>query len=477
MPATRHGARRAQNDAVAVSKLPHELLCEIFCFARSTYGRNEKGLVQYLSAISSTCVLWRAVALSTASLWTTIAFTFHLGQSYAGALTRRQKSQLNCYLKRSKQRAIDVYISVFDHDEVKISRILKKTILPHLSRCRSLRAELVTERQAQIIFPLPRHLPHLRTLRCALRNDNYFTDDPPPHMQLLSDKTHSPCLKDVDFLSSRRALDSALGPFTHFGTIQLTSLKICGPAGLWGETLALLTATAFSLRWLHLGVPPSTLSSNTELPRTLFFPKLHSLFISGDDPGLGIQAPALKTFGSYLNWEQPRRPLLSLGPTPLLQTVILCGRDTLEDNIRTLLLSNHTITTLGFYHWGRRAVIPFLTMLGGNEEADAGMSTVRESGSEDGHDEGEPNPTLDFLPSLKFLSITDPSRSTTPSRIPATVCKRRPHLRIVGNGRFRTLINGSQVIEAEANAIAKAVRQNTRTMNETGFAGMGPGMV
>lgn len=94
-----------------------------------------------------------------------------------------------------------------------------------------------------------------------------------------------------------------------------------------------------------------------------------------------------------------------------METVIPCGWLALEDNIRTLFYSNPTITSLGLFYWDEEAAIPFLTMLGRDEETDVGVSTVAESdsGLQDGHGEAKPNPTLDFLPSLQFLSFTEPS--------------------------------------------------------------------
>lgn len=209
-----------------------------------------------LSAISGTSVLWRTVALSTASLWTTIVLESSMKSDAVGAFTKQRDTQLACYLKRSKQYAIDVYISLVLDDEVKISGILKKTILPHPTRCRSLRAELVDESQAHILFALPRHLPHLGTLGCSLRNHGaIYRSLAPPPVQLLSDKTYSPCLAHVDFVSSTQTCNYASGPFIHFGSLQFTTLKIRGPLGLWGGILTLLNATACSLRCSSWYIP------------------------------------------------------------------------------------------------------------------------------------------------------------------------------------------------------------------------------
>ena len=94
---------RARKPKTTIHSLPNEVLTEIFVTATFASEESRLEIPDILSHVSSH---WRAVVLSTSTLWTFIVITF----PFATKQTARAKTAL----ARSKSRPIDVHIDVRD---------------------------------------------------------------------------------------------------------------------------------------------------------------------------------------------------------------------------------------------------------------------------------------------------------------------------------------------------------------------------
>src|ERR1700733_6745474 len=96
MPVTRHLARchtlATHNREAPVSKLPMELLSEIFHIGLDKYDPDDHHATKYLSTISAICSTWRGAALGPPSLWRRIIYMDHDHDDHDGPHTKTESS-------------------------------------------------------------------------------------------------------------------------------------------------------------------------------------------------------------------------------------------------------------------------------------------------------------------------------------------------------------------------------------------------
>jgi len=185
MPITRHLARchtlTIHNRGAPVSKLPMELLSEIFHIGLDEYDPDDHHTIKFLSTISSICSNWRGAALGTPSLWRCIIYMDHDHDLHSKtenpAISLHTKDRLFTYLSRSKSCSILLHLH-FGASSLRIQAI-KRILYPHLSRCLSIWLSFVSQRNVGDFLPLPGNLCRLTEFACA---SMYFDVDacPPP---------------------------------------------------------------------------------------------------------------------------------------------------------------------------------------------------------------------------------------------------------------------------------------------------------
>jgi len=156
---------------MTVHDLPHELISYIFSVGRDD---DDRVIVPYLRTISSVCSVWRNVAISTSTLWSTIVY-----EPYAFSpakptdttptamqielKTSRVCERVRMFLARSRSASIDLVVIIRRHNEEQIRRIAN-IVMPHLWRCSSLTLWHEDDAVHGIFFPLPDRLERLEKL-------------------------------------------------------------------------------------------------------------------------------------------------------------------------------------------------------------------------------------------------------------------------------------------------------------------------
>jgi len=163
MPITDHLARchalTIHNREAPVSKLPMELLSEIFHIGLDEYDLDDHHAIKYLSTISSICSIWRDVALGTPSLWRRIIYTdpdHHHPKTESPVIPQHTTDRLIAYLSRSKSCGIHLLLR-FGVRHLKI-QAMKRILHPHLSRCLFIRLYFMLESDMGEFLPLPGNL-------------------------------------------------------------------------------------------------------------------------------------------------------------------------------------------------------------------------------------------------------------------------------------------------------------------------------
>jgi len=181
MPITRHLARcrtlTTHNLEAPVSKLPMELLSEIFHIGLDEYDLDDHHAIKYLSTISSICSTWRGAALGTPSLWQRIIYMDRDRNSHPTAkslttIPRHTTDRLFAYLSRSKSCGILLHLR-FGASSLRIQAI-KRILDLHLSRCLSISLRFVSESNMGDFLPLPGNLSRLTEFTCVALNPPYF---------------------------------------------------------------------------------------------------------------------------------------------------------------------------------------------------------------------------------------------------------------------------------------------------------------
>ena len=180
MPITRHLARchtlAIHNREAPVSKLPMELLSEIFHIGLDEYDLDNHHAIKYLSTISSICSTWRDTALGTPSLWRRIIYTdpdYYYGHNVhnphlkteSPPIPQHTTDHLIAYLSRSKSCSIHLRLC-FGLSPLKI-QAMKRILHPHFSRCLSIRLNFMLESDMGDFLPLPGNLCRLTEFTCV----------------------------------------------------------------------------------------------------------------------------------------------------------------------------------------------------------------------------------------------------------------------------------------------------------------------
>jgi len=170
MPITRHLARCAMvthNHETPMSKLPMELLSEIFQIGLDEYDLDDHHAIKYLSTISSICSIWRGAALGTPSLWRRIIYIDydHRPETKSSTILQHTTDHLFAYLSRSKSCGIHLHLR-FGASPLRI-QAMKSILYPHLSRCLSIRLSFVLESDMGDFLPLPGNLCLLTEFNCC----------------------------------------------------------------------------------------------------------------------------------------------------------------------------------------------------------------------------------------------------------------------------------------------------------------------
>lgn len=143
---------RTQNALQPVSRLPDELLGEVFLLLAE--DERELRRDRTLSGLLGVCHRWRRVALRQGSVWSEIIIT----------VSAKKRALADAYLSRSGSSPIHMTIN-FDnpHFNDEIGRdVLENMIIPHASRCNSFKITFPS--QTSYFLPIPVPTPDLQTL-------------------------------------------------------------------------------------------------------------------------------------------------------------------------------------------------------------------------------------------------------------------------------------------------------------------------
>ncbi|TBU30531.1 hypothetical protein BD311DRAFT_787152 [Dichomitus squalens] len=267
--------KRLLNAKVAISRLPSELLAEIFvCLARDPHSRPEMARGAYISAIygtslqwirtSQVCHAWREVALTTPRLWSFISVT--------------RRDALEAFLARSKQAPLSVCIDNLSFYES--CKVLGELLPPELYRLRELRfsgpVRIVHDICANLTQPA--HLLH--TLRLVIPDTEYSSPSGP---SLLQDDLFCGQVPRLRILEIRQITINWDHPI--FSKTLTSLVVIRGSHG--GDFDQLLSAleqmTCLENLTLDDAIPPAP-SHTTSLPapsRTVALPSLRHIRLKG----------------------------------------------------------------------------------------------------------------------------------------------------------------------------------------------------
>ncbi|KAF8323132.1 hypothetical protein DL93DRAFT_2092837 [Clavulina sp. PMI_390] len=113
--------RNSYTDVVRLHRLPNEVLSNIMC-AGLDLTPDEPARAHWLTSISSTCALWRHIALKTPSLWTRVAFYLEEDgiptsmidpqtEAFLEARVRRDYAMVDAFMKRSGALRLAVHVT------------------------------------------------------------------------------------------------------------------------------------------------------------------------------------------------------------------------------------------------------------------------------------------------------------------------------------------------------------------------------
>ena len=258
-------AARIQNTKAAVSRLPSDVLVMIFeeCRHLNPQWSGVLSLLRQLPVevrLSHVCTQWRAVALSTSSLWSSIHFPFEL-----------KEESLNEYLKRSQGSLLQVYLGPWAKYS-NLERTLTTVLMPHVSRFQELVLDAVSRETLSALVHAFRDeaAPVLRRLRVMCRG-TFVAHGPLPVVNIFT--KGAPLLTDV-------RLDNVPVILPNPGVQMLSFSVYPGPQFAVSRTGFNQVLTAcHSLKMLHLRGFVELISQAPISP--IHLPTLRELVVNG----------------------------------------------------------------------------------------------------------------------------------------------------------------------------------------------------
>jgi len=341
MPITRHLARchtlAIHNREAPVSKLPMELLSEIFHIGLEEYDPDDHHAIKYLSTISSICSNWRGTALGTPSLWRCIIYMDYdhdhdpHPNTKNPAIPRHTQDRLFAYLSRSKNCGILLHLR-FGANPLRIQAI-KRILSPHLPRCLSISLGFKFEPNMKDFLPLQGNLCRLTEFTCM---SIYFGVDarPPP-----------PVFAEPGTASLRKLiLDYSRPSLDRINVQDLRDVRLMQVCNSWPEG-ATFISRCHSLTTL---VITDNIPFSTDQPFTPFvLPNLIYLDTMGFALLRVAHTPNLQTLVlTDINGDDFRDAFIPLSSWPALTALCVIGGNLISEGFISLLGQNPGIRRL-----------------------------------------------------------------------------------------------------------------------------------
>lgn len=320
MPARIHNANSL------VSRLPDELLAEIFIIGSEYVEALEseskaKSMMKYVLDVSSVSHVWRRVAISTPSLWTSITYDYPLSSDDFPDL-----DGMECHLSRSKIEPLDVAITFEPRQIGQLKRLLD-LLKPQLHRCRRLEMNLSNYTVGHVL-PLPGPLTQLAFLDVCVSDFSRNQSEQPAVPLRLMEEQHQCTLESLDIAGPYPFKRSHLNP-SHLSRLRYISSETQGAA------VARFAAHFPFLETLDI----TMVKPEFQRQDRYILPSMHTLTVNN-----------LEAFGVLQHIEGPSLRHLRLGMQPDVETEGDIPRDVFPTrhplrypHMRTFTLASSTI--------------------------------------------------------------------------------------------------------------------------------------